>query len=111
MTGKKVRKMDKNYAFIWDLDGTLLDSYGVIVSSMRLALEELGVRLSEREILEDAIGQSIRFLEEKIQRQTGIPAEAIQERYSRISKNAKLNIGTMENAVMLPPCGILNSTS
>ena len=51
MTGKKVRKMDKNYAFIWDLDGTLLDSYGVIVSSMRLALEELGVRLSEREIL------------------------------------------------------------
>ena len=98
MTGKKVRKMDKNYAFIWDLDGTLLDSYGVIVSSMRLALEELGVRLSEREILEDAIGQSIRFMEEKIQRQTGIPAEAIQERYSRISKNAKLNIGTMENA-------------
>ena len=57
MTGKKVRKMDKNYAFIWDLDGTLLDSYGVIVSSMRLALEELGVRLSEREILEDAINQ------------------------------------------------------
>ena len=97
MTGKKVRKMDKNYAFIWALDGTLLDSYGVIVSSMRLALEELGVRLSEREILEDAIGQSIRFLEEKIQRQTGIPAEAIQERYSRISKKRLTKMGFRGN--------------
>ena len=36
--------------FIWDLDGTLLDSYGVIVSSLRRTLEELNVPMEEEEL-------------------------------------------------------------
>ena len=34
-------------ALIWDLDGTLLDSYGVIASSLRQTLEELNVPMEE----------------------------------------------------------------
>ena len=37
-------------AWIWDLDGTLLDSYGVIVSSLHQTLEELGVSMDEADI-------------------------------------------------------------
>ena len=37
--------------FIWDLDGTLLDSYGVIVSSLRQTLAELSLGEGPEEIL------------------------------------------------------------
>ena len=45
-------------ACIWDLDGTLLDSYGVIVSSLREVYAEKGIDLSEKEILNFAINES-----------------------------------------------------
>ena len=50
MTGK---------TFIWDLDGTLLDSYGVIASSLRQTLEELGVPMEEDEIRRRATEGSV----------------------------------------------------
>ena len=37
-------------AMIWDLDGTLLDSYGVIVESLMLTIQEQGIVLSYDEI-------------------------------------------------------------
>jgi len=46
-------------AFIWDLDGTLLDSYGVIVSSLRRTLEELGIPMEEDEIRRRATAGSV----------------------------------------------------
>ena len=45
--------------FIWDLDGTLLDSYGVIVSSLRRTLEELNVPMEEDEIRRRATAGSV----------------------------------------------------
>ena len=39
--------------FIWDLDGTLLDSYGVIASSLRQTLEELERRAIAEALLEE----------------------------------------------------------
>lgn len=40
----------KKYAFIWDLDGTLADSYPAIVPAVRDCLAAQGLELSEREI-------------------------------------------------------------
>ena len=42
-------------AFVWDLDGTLLDSYEVIVSSLYRTYRELGVELKKEEILKDLL--------------------------------------------------------
>ena len=38
-------------ALIWDLDGTLLDSYEIIVSSLKETLAELEIEMSESDIL------------------------------------------------------------
>ena len=38
-------------AYIWDLDGTLLDSYGSIVSSLAGVSRECGVQDGREEIL------------------------------------------------------------
>ena len=40
-------------AYIWDLDGTLLDSYGVIVESAARTATEAGVRDSAEDVLRE----------------------------------------------------------
>ena len=63
-------------ALIWDLDGTLIDSYEVIVPSLRDALLEFGVTLSTADIEKRVIrGSVIEFLAD-ISLQTGISAAA-----------------------------------
>ena len=55
-------------AFIWDLDGTLLDSYGVITSSAVDALKEYGIPADPEELLNQALERFIsRF--DKIERE------------------------------------------
>ena len=49
MVAKMERKALK--AYIWDLDGTLLDSYGVITSSAVDALKEYGIPADPEELL------------------------------------------------------------
>jgi len=46
-------------AFIWDLDGTLFDSYPIIVSSICQALEESGITVPEEVILRDITATSV----------------------------------------------------
>ena len=79
-------------ALIWDLDGTLLDSYGVIVSSLRQTLAELGMDMDGEEIrrraTEGSVSDVVRFAEAK----TGRPFREIKERYSAISGGRYLEI-------------------
>ena len=62
MTGK---------AFIWDLDGTLLDSYGVIVSSLCQTLEELGLSMDAGEIRRQATEGSVSQVIQRAAAETG----------------------------------------
>ena len=60
-SGRRLKKrtaMDR-LAFIWDLDGTLLDSYGIIVSSLYQAYREFGVELDKEEIHREVISFSV----------------------------------------------------
>lgn len=85
-------------AFIWDLDGTLLDSYGVIVSSLHQTLEELGVPMDEAEVRRRATEGSVSDVVNFAAAQTGRTFQEIKSRYSEISGGRYLEITAMPHA-------------
>ena len=85
-------------ALIWDLDGTLLDSYGVIASSLRQTLEELNVPMEEAEIRRRAQEGSVSDVLRYAAAETGRPFPEIKSRYSEISGGRYLEIPAMPHA-------------
>ena len=95
--------MDKT-AFIWDLDGTLLDSYGIIVSSLQDAYREFGIELDPGEIRREVIIRSVGDFITQKETETGIPFEQVKARFSEINDSRKLNIPPMDHAAELLRC-------
>ena len=87
-----------NVALIWDLDGTLLDSYGVIVDSLHQIYLEKGIEIDKKEILFDVINESVSAFIKKMEERFGVPFDALKDRYSYISGKEKLNIKAMKHA-------------
>ena len=85
-------------AFIWDLDGTLLDSYKVIVPCLQRTLQEFGIDTDEKEINQDLIDYSLGVFLSKIEKRTGVPTEAIRKRFSEINDSQAMNVTATENA-------------
>ena len=85
-------------AFIWDLDGTLLDSYRVIVDSLYQIYKEKGVDIDKQDIFYDVINESVSFFIKKMEAKFGIPFDDLKDRYSIISGANKLNIKAMKHA-------------
>ena len=85
-------------AFIWDLDGTLLDSYGLIVDALYRIYEEKGVVVSKEEIYKDAINESVSFFIKKMEANTGVPFESLQDRYKNITHEEILSIKAMKHS-------------
>ena len=86
-------------AIIWDLDGTLLDSYHVIVESLRLAFQEFGVSMTYEDIWQYAITFSSTALIDEVSCQIGVPAGDILLRYSQISGSRYTHIRPMEHSL------------
>lgn len=86
-----------NVAFIWDLDGTLIDSYGVIVNSLHQIYLEKGVNIDKSEILYDVLNESVSYFVKKTEERFGVPFEDLKDRYSIISHNETLNIKAMKH--------------
>ena len=87
-----------NRAFIWDVDGTLIDSYAVIVSSLQETLEELGLHSDREEIHRYVITYSVSAFIRKMTEETGQSFERIKERYSEISRRREAGIKEIPNA-------------
>ena len=85
-------------AFIWDLDGTLLDSYGVIASSLRQTLEELEVPMEEAEIRRRATEGSVSDVVNYAAAAAGRTFSEIKRRYSEISGGRYREITAMPHA-------------
>ena len=81
-------------AYIWDLDGTLLDSYGVIVAGAKAAAEEAGLSDTEDEILKGVKGESVTAYLRGVSDRTGIPFEEMKERY-------RFHIHALDDRIML----------
>lgn len=90
-----------NKAFIWDLDGTLLDSYEVIVSSLKETINEMGIFVDREEIAKHAIEYSVTSFIEKMVPKADKSFEEMKKRYSEISGLRALEIKAMPNAVEL----------
>lgn len=74
-------------AVIWDLDGTLLDSYGVIVESLRLTMQEYGIVVAYDEIWQHTIIHSVSSFLKQMSAKFELPVESLMQRYSQISGN------------------------
>ena len=85
-------------AFIWDLDGTILDSYGLIVNSLHTIYSERGVEISKEEILYEVISESVSSFIRKMETKFGVPFDGLKDRYSNITHNDLLTITAMEHS-------------
>lgn len=85
-------------AVIWDLDGTLLDSYGVIVESLRLTMQEYGITVNYDEIWQHTILHSVSSFLKLMSAEFHLPLEVLKERYSQISGSKYEDIVCMKNA-------------
>lgn len=90
--------MNNQLSFIWDLDGTLLDSYEIIVSSLQNTYKNFGVELKTQDILDYVIKYSVSSFISKMNDEYGIDFNLSKEMYSKISGEQKLNINLIENA-------------
>lgn len=88
-------------AYIWDLDGTLLNSYGVIVETLYRMTQEFGVPERKEDIhsfiIASTVGRYFAVLHEK----TGLAVETIHWRYSEISSSLQGMITVMPGAIDL----------
>ena len=86
--------------FIWDLDGTLIDSYDIIVDSLcRIYKEKIGIDLNREDVYKEAIRYSVGHFIQGMEKQTGIKFDELKDRYSQISGEEKLKIKPMKHAL------------
>ena len=90
--------MTENTAFIWDLDGTLLDSYDVIVSSLHAACLEHRFLLDKESIRREVITSSVSSFLERTARETGLSFSDLRASYSAYADREMLSSGPMKNA-------------
>lgn len=87
--------MKNMYTFIWDLDGTLFDSYDSIVTSMQETLEERGVSKSYQEIMDYAILKSLGDYIKEMEKIYGFPAKEINDRCTQLRNDKMYEIPLM----------------
>lgn len=85
-------------AVIWDLDGTLLESYHVIVESIYLTFLEAGIEMSREMIKEYAIRSSSSSLFYRVADEKGIDVATLFARYRQISGSKYKLIAAMDGA-------------
>ena len=85
-------------AFIWDLDGTLLDSYGVITSSAVDALKEYGIPADPEELLRYMKNRTLTLYLRNASGTSGVPFEKLIGRYTEITHERDDRITLMDGA-------------
>ena len=85
-------------AFIWDLDGTLLDSYPAIVPSAREICAEMGVELSEESVHDTVIRTSVGQLLRETAAEKGLDGDDAVARFNRRSDSRLDRIRPMPHA-------------
>ena len=86
-------------AFIWDLDGTLIDSYPAIVPSAVQTCTELGLDYADDYVHEYVIRTSVGTLLREVAASLGLEPEPVIERFNRLSDSRIDRIRPMPHAV------------
>ena len=71
-------------ALIWDLDGTLIDSYACIVPALRRFYAEKGLQLEEAELLRGVLSSTVRDYAREVEARTGVSLTADMGRYQEL---------------------------
>ena len=87
-----------NRAFLWDLDGTLTDSYAVIVPALQDALAAFGLRYERTFVYEYVIRTSVYDLAVFAAEKAGLEPDPIMDCYTRISTGRNGQIRAMPHA-------------
>lgn len=86
----------KNY--IWDLDGTLLNSYDVITSSLVILTKRYNIEEPYDSIYKQVKQTSVSNYLNKMETITGIKASSLKDEYSLITDSKKYEITLEKNA-------------
>ncbi len=93
--------MNSATAFIWDLDGTLLDSYDVIVDSLYKAFRIYDIEFEKEQIMKEVMTSSVNSFLEEIENMTGVNAVVLKKAYSEFSEQDTDKIRPMKDASMI----------
>lgn len=85
-------------ALIWDLDGTILDSYGVIVDCTHEALREAGIEIDRRELHTRLIASSVKTVLEDFEARQGLTLGRFWERYQVLNVARDDEVKLMDGA-------------
>lgn len=88
----------KQHALIWDMDGTLVDSYPAIVPAVREVLSGFGLELPEEEIHRAVIQSSVRAFLDQTAALRGLDAAALQAAFARLNDSRIESILPMPHA-------------
>ena len=91
--------MEKKKAMIWDLDGTLLDSYDEIISSVILTLEDYGLMGDIKEIRKYIIRYSVKKYFMKIEEKTGVSFMELHDHFEKYHHAKYLEVTAMPHAM------------
>ena len=92
------KSITSKLAFIWDLDGTLLDSYDVIVGALYQTYFEIGIKIDKAKILATVIAGSVTVFTDKMEERFGVPFSNLLSRYVQISAEREPGIKLMPHA-------------
>ncbi len=85
-------------AFIWDLDGTLLDSYKNIVACLESICTRYGKAETKEEILKFVIRYSVSDYLKKLAKECGKSFEEVKKDYARVTENCGIPITLIKGA-------------
>lgn len=89
-------------AFIWDLDGTLLDSYGVIIESLQETFQiKAKLDLSKEEIKQEILNYSVNEFITRMCNQYGYLFDDIKDQFSEINNKKMLQVPMINNAMSI----------
>lgn len=98
MNGTNDRCHDRSIAFIWDMDGTLVDSYPAIVPAVVDTLAGFGLSFEEAAIHEEVIRSSVQTMLERIAKEHKLDPAAVKSAFGR------LNDSRVEDIRPMPHC-------
>lgn len=90
-----------NEAVIFDLDGTLFDSYKIYVPILQQSVQEKGIFIEEKEIFEEIITHTIGHFWRSVEEKYGISVKYLSERYYELVNERNSQIKPMINAEKL----------
>lgn len=90
--------MEKNIAFIWDLDGTLFDSYDAILAGLEETYEHFGLDFDRPAIKEYILKFSVKDLIKEVAAREKLDVEELQNFRAQSLREKNASIGLMPGA-------------